>query len=279
MLSIIYNQIGEKKMSDSFAQDLQAARKSGDRYLIAWVLCDQALACLSSNKLDEANAYIRECEALYDELGNKPGHFYVAKSQIAFAGEDHELAKTILAESIEKSKLIGEQNWQAIMLQNLGTLERDEENYEQAHKHAQEALKITEQMGDKSLLGGEYALLGQVEYLQGNTCGAKDNFIKSLTIAKELTYPGFQIGPLLAFSRTFFNLHPYVSARILSVWRTFIQNKNISMPRRIAEYYDHAIEQMRQCLNESAFNEAWEESEKISLDEALELALKTLNEM
>ena len=42
---------------------------------------------------------------------------------------------------------------------------------------------------------------------------------------------------------------------------------------------DSAIVQARQHIDESTFNAAWAEGEKMSLDEVLDLALKTVEEM
>ena len=42
---------------------------------------------------------------------------------------------------------------------------------------------------------------------------------------------------------------------------------------------DSAIAQARQRLDESAFNAAWAEGKKMTIDEALDLALKTVEEI
>jgi len=223
---------------------------------------------------------LKESARLYDQVGNQAQGVFIQLGEIAHSRQDYQQARIMYAKALEQLELIGEKNTKSMALADLGILARDEGDFRQAQSYLEEALKIAKEVGGWGTVGFQLALLGQIEFLQGNLEGAKHDFKESLSIAKEGQWRYAKSAPMLIFSNSYVNLQPRLVVRVLGAlnayWRSNLGEQADPLMKR---EFDSAIAQAHQRLDESAFHAAWAEGEKMSLDEALDLALKTLEEM
>ncbi|HEU0297146.1 MAG TPA: tetratricopeptide repeat protein, partial [Anaerolineales bacterium] len=271
---------GERSRGESGLSSLEIARRAGERLHLAEVLTYQADFAWSINQFDEAEGYLKESEMLHKQIGYRGNSDSFVRGLIAYARNDFQQARLMYIKSEEQFKLLGEKNIRSAVLQYLGVLEMDDGNFQQAQSYLEEALKIAKEVEIRSWIVLRLAMLGQIEFLQGNLEGAKRNFNESLSIGNKIDDRYSKYDPLLIFSNTYANLQPQITMRILGAIHTYYRNKikDPIHPFRKREN-DSVIAQARQRLDESAFNAAWAEGEKMSLDEAIELALKTLDEL
>ena len=230
--------------------------------------------------MDEAQAYLEESARLNGQVGNQAHGVFIQLGEIAHSREDYQQAKIMYTKTLEQLELIGEKYVKSFALADLGILARDEGDFQLAESYIQQALMTAKEVGGWGDGGFRLALLGQIEFLQGNLEGAKHDFKESLSIAKESQWRYPKIAPMLIFSNSYVNLQPRLAVRVLGAldayWRSNLGEQADPLMKR---EFDSAIAQARQRLDESAFSAAWAEGEKMSLDEALDLALKTLEEM
>ncbi len=281
-LSIILVARGEKSWKswgETINQDLELARRTGERLNLASVLVDCGEWAWTDDQIDEAEAHLSEAQTLYEQIGNQANTAIWLQGLVAHCRNDYQRARNIYTKSKEQYELLGEKNIKSITIQCLGELERDDGNLQQAQSHVEEALKIAREVESKSVIGFRLALLGQIEFLQGNFEGAKRNFNESLSTVKEIGNGYSKSQHLLIFSNTYANIHPPIAIRMLGAVHAYSRNKKGAIHPLRKRDSDSAIAQAHQHLDESAFNAAWAEGEKMSLDEALNLALKTLEEM
>ena len=271
---------GERSPNENNAQDLELARKVGERLLLASVLARLALWARRNHRMDEAQAYLEESARLNGQVGNQAHGVFIQLGEIAHSREDYQQAKIMYTKTLEQLELIGEKYVKSFALADLGILARDEGDFQLAESYIQQALMTAKEVGGWGDGGFRLALLGQIEFLQGNLEGAKHDFKESLSIAKESQWRYPKIAPMLIFSNSYVNLQPRLAVRVLGAldayWRSNLGEQADPLMKR---EFDSAIAQARQRLDESAFSAAWAEGEKMSLDEALDLALKTLEEM
>jgi len=279
-LSFILVAKGETSRSEQIAKDLEAARKAGERFSLAAALMNQARWAWENHQINEAEAYLKESEMRYDQVGYNAREVSLLRGEIAHYNSDYQGARNMYANYEEQLEMLGDIYMTSFVLEDLGILARDEGELQQAQSHYEEALKVARVVGDKSIIGFRLALLGQIELLQGNLEGAKRNFNESLSIVKKNDDLYSKSDPLLIFSNANATLQPQIAIRVLGAIHAYYRNeiKGPINPLRKRDS-DSAITQVRQRLDESAFNVAWAEGKNMSIDEALDLALKTVEEM
>ena len=281
-LSNILVEKGGKSQSEIIAQVLELARRAGDRLVLAEVLGKWAAIwwAFRNHQFTEAEAYLKEAEKLYDQIGFKGSWISGTRGVLAHWRNDYQQARFMYKKFKDQLELIGEKDEKSWAVQMLGFLARDEGDLGQAHSYVEEALKIAKEVGVRTTIGFRLALLGQIEFLQGNLEGSKRKFNESLSIVKEIDDHYSKRETLLFFSNAYANLQPQSVMRVLGAIHVYYKNKlNQPIGPFMTRESDNAIAQARQRLDESAFNAAWAEGAKMSLDEALDLALNTLAEM
>ena len=269
-----------KSRSESFAQELELARKAGERLNLAHALDNQAFWAWRNHQFDEAEAHLKEAEMLYDQIGYMASRVSHLQGLIAHYHTDFQQARLMYLKSKEQFELLGEKLQKSFALQFLAILARDEGNLQQAQTYVEEALKIAKEVGYRDIIGWRLALLGNIEFLHGNLESAKRNFKESLSIAKEVEERHPRCYTLFLFSNSYANLQPQIAMRVQGALHAYFKNKlNELIGPLTKRESDSAIAQARQRLDESAFNAAWAEGKKMTIDEALDLALKTVEEI
>jgi predicted ATPase/transcriptional regulator with XRE-family HTH domain len=279
-LTYILVQRGEMSRSERDRQALFLARQAGERLHLAKVLFNQATWALTSNQIETAEADLKECERLYDELGYKTGKVFYYHAVIAHLNREYGQAKVMYEKVREQSEFLGDQDRRSLAITNLGIIAREENDLAQAHSHFEQALRIAEATGSKHDIGYRLALLAEVEYLQGNVNDAGENLRKSLWIAGELNDRRYTIGnTLLIFSRVFINLAPHTAVQVFGAAHAHVQKVDEPLDRFFLHDSDRVIDQARKVLGNKAFQTAFLEGRMMPLDDALRLAFNTLAEM
>jgi tetratricopeptide (TPR) repeat protein len=196
---------------------------------------------------------------------------------IAHSRKDYPQARKLYLQAIQKLDLVGEKNVRAKTIQYLGILERDDGHLQLAQVYFENALDSKRKVGQQYEVSVSLALMGQILHLQGDRVAAREYFKESLLIAKTASRPNF---PLILVSTIFAKRAPKSAARILAVIHGFYANKSNPPLFPLAKLdYENAISQARLQLGEVAFEVAWAEGGKLSLNEVLDLAIKTLEKI
>ena len=123
------------------------------------------------------------------------------------------------------------------------------------------------------MIAGGLILLSSLFYLQGEVEKFKQNFKESLFLTKDLN-PWNKIDLLsLLFVSPYFRM-PDNSVLLLGAIDNAQKEFDIPIMPLLKRYYVHTETQARQTLGETAFEAAFAEGQKMSLDEAFDLALK-----
>jgi tetratricopeptide (TPR) repeat protein len=268
--------MGQRSLDETIRTDIELAWRAGERVHLASALFRQAQWEWENNQIDEAEVHLKESETLCNEVGtiNSLAPFYQAL--IAhYSHNDYHHARAMYTKSKEQCELDGGKYSKSLVLENLGILARDEGDLQEARSHIEEAIDIAREVGSRGNVGFLVALLGQIEFLQGNAEQAKYNFKESLLIAKENN----NNETLYVFSNSFANMNPRIAVQVLRAVRTYLQKSNEPLNPFFIRETQHIITQARHRLDESAFNAAWSEGKKMSLNDIFDLALKTVDEM
>ncbi len=280
-LSHILVRKGKISLKEKNSQDLELARKAGERLLLANILFNQATWAWNDHQFDKAEAYLKESETLNNQIGYRGGMGSYYQAVMVHFKNDYQQARIMYEKVREQYDIIGEKGIKSLAIVNLGILARDEGDFQEAQSYIEEALKIAQEIGSRSVIGYRLALLGEVEFLQGNLQRAKRGFLESMSIGEEIVDEHYtKCGILLIFSKTYESLQPQNSIRVLSAANNYLRLKNLdeALDPFFIRDSDHAIAQARKYLDESAFNMAWVEGQKLTIEEAYDLALKVVEE-
>ena len=258
--------------------DLRLARKAGERINLAEALLGSARDLLQFKHLDEASEYAKEAIALFKQMGvsaNMSGYFL---AEISWLKGHYEEARSTLTEVQEQYRLVGEKNLRSIMIEHLGTLALEQGDIELARAHFEEALETAIELEEKEFKMRRFAMLGSIYYLERRLEDFRRNYRESFSLVKDLN--AFRKSFLLLWVLNLLhNQRPQNSARLLGALANF--EKETARPFRPLwqRYYDRAEAHTSKVLGDATFESAFAEGHKMSLDEALELALKMVEEM
>jgi predicted ATPase/class 3 adenylate cyclase len=271
---------GEKAQAEVSPEELDRARKLGERRLLANTLRSSAEAAWSNHQWEQAEAYSRETEILYDQLGYKANPALVVKGSIALSQKDYEQARAIYKKMKEQFELIGEKYTQSQAIAVLGLLAKKDGDLRAAQSYIEEALQIDREIGSKRTVGIGLVFLGQIKFLQGNRADAKSHFTDGFTLIQGSDHYYPKTEALLYFCQTLAEVSPVTAMKILSAIHTFFRQQVREPPNPLYVIEsDDVIAKARQQLNKVKFNQAWAGGETMTIDQALDLALKILDEI
>lgn len=230
---------GDQPAAYAYLQEgLQIARETGDRRDIAVFLGDLGIAAQSLGDMAAARSYYGESLDIHRELGNKRGI--------------------------------------AMMLVNLGELARSEADYDAAQPLYEEGLSIARELGDRWGVGMVLHNLGHVAYHRGRYGHAMDLFSESLRIFRDLGNKRDIAYCLAALAGVLGATGKPDQAAVLFSAAQWLQNT-------ISSNLDHAdlIEYERNLaaaqaqLSSEDWQRAWTHGQAITLDQAIDFALKS----
>jgi tetratricopeptide (TPR) repeat protein len=260
-------------------RSLELARQAGERLVLANALSEYADWLFRVNQMDDAKKHVEESEKLYKQLGtenisNNP--FLLAN--MAWSNGDIQTARSLYTELENRFRLLGAKGFRASCIGNLGRLAMDEGNLDQARAYLEEALSIQREIGSKPGIAFYLIELGNLLYSQGNLEAFKQNFRECLSL-KTYFREYHKTSILRTILGSLYFQRPESSVRLLGVIDK--HENEFDLPRTPVEkrYCRRAEVHACKILGNAIFASAFAEGQKMSLDEALDLAWKTVEEM
>jgi predicted ATPase/DNA-binding XRE family transcriptional regulator len=269
---------GELKHSERITQNLALARKAGEKLNLAQALSDYSYRLYTLNRINDAKKYAEEADILLKQIGSRVSLSSMLFAEIAWLEGNYKEAKSYYVELYERFGLIGEKNQRSAMIASLGLLALEQGDLDQAQANFEEGLATAREIDNEVFIARRLPELGNVYYQQGNIEKFKQSFIEGLSLAKELgryqkTYPLISILNAIYFQK------PETSARLLGTIDNFQKEYDRPIGPFLNRYCIRAEADAREALGDAVFDSAFAEGQKLSLDEALDIALKTVEEM
>lgn len=125
-----------------------------------------------------------------------------------------------------------------------------------------------------------FSALGKLFYLRGEVDESKQKIRESIYSARGIS-PFQKTHPLVVIVSAICTQKPRISTLVLGAIYAFFQKigSDIFDPLPLGRYYDDVAAHAREALGNQAFESTFAEGQKISLDEALELLLETVDEI
>jgi predicted ATPase/DNA-binding SARP family transcriptional activator len=258
---------------------LELARRAGERRTLAKALSDNAYILISKNRLAEAMKCAKESDTLYEQLGSKHTGLNLSwYADIAWIQGDYQKAKSFYVELQDHYRWLGTKSNISMCMANLGLLAMEEDNLDEAQEYLERALSTAREVKWKFSIAFCLAELSNLFYLQGKLEAYKQNVRESLSFKNDIaeSHNGYILTILIG---SLYCYAPQVSARLLGVVTRFYEGGYPYYSPAEKQYYRRAETHVRKELSNAAFEAAFTEGQKMSVDEALELVLKTAEEM
>ena len=270
----------KQKQQDRFARSLDLARKVGERVLLADVLSHYATWLFTINRLEEARERAEEAERLCKQIGiRRPGERSFVLAAIAWLEGDTQKARSIYMKSQERCSLLGEKIYRSISISQLGLLAMEEGDLNQAQLNLEQGLLLSQEIGSQVHSAIRLIQLSNLSYLQGDLEAFRQNAREGVSLRNSFL-DGHKVIILKILLGSLYLEKPQSSAQILGTIANSQTESDLVPAEPITRLYCVRAEaHAREVLGDVAFESAFEEGRKKSLDEALDLALRTAEEM
>jgi len=275
LLALIMANFGDfEKEQELRRQALRMARSLADTWRTALAL---AWLGLTNRNYQRDRGYIQESIDMFRSIGdlNNLSRFLGHLGRIEMLNGDFNSAQKRLEEAVSlvramNRKTISFSVWRAY--EQMALLQGD---YEQAHTAIKEALKYADKTGERMAVLWFSADLGYVTLKQGNTIETRGLFTKCV---KEFLRDRVEIGIVFAaegMAGLYVVLGKLEHAARLIGWVDAMRKK-LQDPRPPLEQanIDQNIAACLVKMGEVAFSDAYDEGQKLSLDEAVAFALE-----
>jgi tetratricopeptide (TPR) repeat protein len=263
---------------DRLLWSIELARKAGERLVLADALLEYADWLVRANQINEAKKRVEESDRLYRQIGSENtslSPFLFA--EIAWSNGNTRKARSIYMELEQRFRLLGAQGFRSGCIGMLGLLAMEEGDLERAHIYLEEALTLARETGSKPGLAFYLVELSNLFYLQGNREQFKQNVRESFAF-KSYFREFHKADFLMRMLGSLYFQKPESSAQLLGVINN---HEKLDLPRTPIEkrYCIRAEAHARKALGDAVFESAFTEGKKMSLDDALDLAIKMVEEM
>jgi predicted ATPase len=255
---------------------LEMARKLGDKKQIKDSI--QNLQAMSSNHGDwlELHIYAEQHLAISQELGDKVGiqeALWALGESLSQSGDRH-AGRTYLDQALEMARREDFPNGIAFALASLARIAFLEGDNSSAKAYYMECAQIRKEIGHRS--GQAWALYrwGQIVLQEGDAAQARVLFAEMFSIYGELKSVVGQGNYLAAMAgvaaQTGQDEH---AARLFGAAEANAERTDSAMSDISHRVFDPLIAIIRERLGETEFNRLWDEGRKLTLEQALELAV------
>jgi predicted ATPase/DNA-binding XRE family transcriptional regulator len=280
VLNIIRLRQEDLRLTDEsrFMVALEIAREAGERSNLAEALLSYSRWLIIFNRVHDAQKYTEEVDSLLNQLGSNLGSTSQLLAEIAFLNNDYEEARWFFTEAQARFGLLGEKNQRSSIMEDLGHLEMEQDNLYQAQAYLTEALMTAKEINKRASIAPRLVKLGITFYLQGKIEECKQYFRECMPLAKGLRrFRKINILILIVHYINIPNVEDSVS--ILGAINSSQRKNERPIDPLQKRYYDRIINRALALLGEVRFNSAFAEGQKKSLDDALNLAFKIVEEL
>jgi len=195
-IGIIYDNQGDiPKALEYYHKSLKIEEEIGNKKGIALSLNNIGYVYDNQGDIPKALEYYHKSLKIEEEIGHKEGIAASLNNIGSIYDDQGDIPKALeyYHKSLKIEEEIGNKEGIATSLNNIGRIYDDQGDIPKALEYHHKSLKIEEEISDKEGIATSLNNIGGIEFEKGSNSGiaaAKQRFLKSLEIAKELGYPG-----------------------------------------------------------------------------------------
>ena len=236
--------------------------------------------CVSQGDYKRAQACEEEGMTISKALNDEEGMFSSIAGLATLVGMQGNFSQAadLLEQAVAYRRRMGSVNEMLPLLNNLAIASRRLGNVERARTLYTESIENSRKLGNQRTLG--HALHGLGEVLK-----ELKQFDEAVQVERESISIRNQMGDwkgvaycLDALAMSFFRLdQPALAAQLQSACRKIFGDLGVVTPAATHAEYENFMAEMRTKLGDTAFEEAWDDGQSMSLEKAVSLALGNNN--
>jgi tetratricopeptide (TPR) repeat protein len=262
--------------SELFEESLALFREVGDTREIAGALWNLSDVALRRCDFDHAEVFAHESLALYLELGDKHGIATLLRNlgEVARNQGDPERATDLFEESTSLFQELGDKHCKALSLIGLGKASLSRGDIEGAKSCSEQSLDLFRGVGDDNGASLSHDLRGRTELSDGDGDRAVRSLLDGISLQAELGNKSSTASLLEGLaSVSVLQGKPESAARLWGAVETLREMIASPLPPIDRERYDRDISESLSVLGEEVFESLKSEGRKMSMEQAIELAL------
>ena len=259
-----------------YEESLALARMVGDRASIANSLMNQGTSAHAQGDHAAARRLLEESLAIYREIGNKEFAASALNNlgNIAIGQNDYAAARVFHEESLALKRETGNKWGMALSFTNLGSIAYLQGDYAAAWDFHEKSLAMCAEINNQR--GSIYARLGLglVALAQGQTAAARQFIAESLRLHQETGDRRGTASCLAGLAGAAIASDDFQdAARLAAAAEALLVSIAAKMDTDVRPLYERTVAAARAALGEAAFAAAWVEGQKMTLEQAITLAL------
>jgi adenylate cyclase len=259
-----------------FEESLNLRREMGDKWGIAGSHYDLGNVAHRRGDYATAQALLEPALSMAREMGDRNGTAMALNilGNVALAQGDYAAGQALYEESVSVNRDTGNKWGLVAALTNLGNVAYVQGEYVTARALYEEDLALCTEIGEKRAKAYALLGLGLVDLAVSNP-EAREHILHSLRLRLETGEQLYQTSSLVGVAGL--ALHEgdvTFAAQLLGAVESTIKALNAVMEEELIPFHTQTLATVREQLGESAFQSAWEEGAKWSLEEAVKKALE-----
>jgi tetratricopeptide (TPR) repeat protein len=270
---------GDVPAASAAAQECaKMARQLNDVPLLAFVLTFEAESKMMSGHFDQVEEIVEEVQSLVKNssdpfaLGMASG---LIGTRMMLMGGDEEKARALVDQALQALK--NEKNifGHTILLFGMAMGARYRGRFEEAREQFAPLLQIFQDMGDFHRANMVQSEMAHMERMEGQYEKAKTLYRETILVWKRLGHRAAVANQFecLAFIAKA-SEQPDRAATLLGAAEALREKINIQMTDMERVEYDREVADLKANMTENDFTAAWEKGRSMTMDEAVELALR-----
>jgi class 3 adenylate cyclase/tetratricopeptide (TPR) repeat protein len=258
-----------------YAESLAIRREMGDKRGIAASLNNLGNLVADEGDNAAARALYEESLALKREMGDKWGIMssLINLGNMALARGDYPEAGILYEEGLALGREMGDKGGIAMSLYNLGNVAFAQGDYSTARALQAECLTLAHEIGDKSNMAYALFVLGLAD-LAEHRPEAREHILHSLHLRQEMGRQLQQTSSLIGVAGLVLEEgKAHFAAQLLGAVACALETLNAVAEPDVKFFHEQTLAVVCEQVGEAAFQSAWEEGSKWSLEEAVTRAL------
>ncbi|HEX2915846.1 MAG TPA: tetratricopeptide repeat protein [Chloroflexia bacterium] len=258
-------------------ESLSVRREMGDRWGIGASLANLGNLFLLEGRNLESRALFEESLIIFREIGDKENCAALLNNlgNVHYNQGDYYEALILYQECLTLAREIGNKWGIALELHNLGNVFFYLGDYPKAQTLHEEALLLRQEMRDRQHIGESLHSMGVLALYQGDTDLARTRFEESYSVAREIGNKRGMVATLIGLAAVLHRQNQSQStAHLAGAVENWRANFKFALERGELKMYQETVDSARQVLGDNNFQAAFEAGQKLTLEEAMQLALE-----
>jgi len=277
-LASIHSERGNYKVGHKyFEETLAISREINDARRVGSTLLNWGTNYYYEGDYETAEKYVSESLAFYREIGDKRSTAISLNNlgNIFYLKSDYSNAQKHYQQSLAIGRETDDRYIKSISLTSLGITVFQQGKFEEAEAYYREGMTYSRALNHKVNLSLLHCYEGLLALARNQIPSAQESFRTGLTIAHESeikTYVVYNLVGCACVQLVQNNLTD--SAKLLSASSSIGASIGFKMEPEIEIPYKNALSAVKEKMPEDEFSSAWENGNKLSLDQAVEIAFK-----